>query len=135
MVKQSNIGEIDLKAAKLRAKTDEFSYARMPIFKKVVFNDSTIDFYLSDKSIVTIPLSWSKILLNASKQQREDYKIRTHFIYWYGINETLGVENLLNGSIVPKKPNKVTILAIKASKEGKVTKTKNVAHLMRKLKS
>ena len=105
-IKKSNIGEIDLEAVRKRAKTDELSYARMPIFKKAVFNDSTIDFYLSDKSIVTVPLSWSKILLNATKQQREDYKIRNHFIYWYGINETLGVENLLNGSIVPKRINK-----------------------------
>ena len=78
----------------------------MPTFKKVVFNDSTIDFYLSDKRIVTIPLSWSKILLNATKEQREDYKIRAHFVYWYSINETLGVETLLNGSIVPKRINK-----------------------------
>ena len=103
---KNNLGEIDLKAVQLRAETDEYSYKRMPTFKKVVFNDSTIDFYLSDKTIVTIPLSWSKILLNATKEQREDYKIRAHFVYWYSINETLGVENLLNGSIVPKRINK-----------------------------
>ena len=135
MVKQSKIGEIDLKAAKLRAKTDEFSYERMPIFKKVLFTESEIVFHLSDYQVISIPLGLCKKLLNATKEEREDYQIRGHFVFWDNLDESIEVEHLLNGTIIPKKPNKITIRAIKASREGKVTKTKNVADLMRKLKS
>ncbi|MEI6138289.1 MAG: DUF2442 domain-containing protein [Mariniphaga sp.] len=135
MVKQSNIGEIDLKAAKLRAKTDEFSYERMPIFTKVLFNVSEIIFHLSDGQVITIPLGLCKNLLNATKEEREDYEIRGHFVFWDNLDESIEVEHLLNGAIVPKKPNKKTIRAIKASREGRVTKTKNVADLMQKLRS
>lgn len=135
MVKQSNIGAIDLKAVKSRAKTDEFSYERMPIFTKVLFNVGEIIFHLSDGQVISIPLGLCKKLLNATKEEREDYEIRGHFVFWAIVDESIEVEHLLNGTIVPKKPNKVTIRAIKASREGKVTKTKNVADLMRKLKS
>ena len=135
MVKQSNIGEIDLKAAKLRAKNDEFSYERMPIFKKVLFTDGEIVFHLSDGQVISIPLGLCKNLLNATKEERENYKIRGHFVFWVNLDESIEVEHLLNGTIISKRPNKVTIRAIKAAREGKVTKTKNVADLMQKLKS
>ena len=107
----------------------------MPIFTKVLFNVSEIIFHLSDGQVITIPLGLCKNLLNATKEEREDYEIRGHFVFWDNLDESIEVEHLLNGAIVPKKPNKKTIRAIKASREGRVTKTKNVADLMQKLRS
>ena len=124
-----------MEAAKIRAKEDEYSYLNMPTFIKVVFNSGTISFHLSDKRMITIPLSWSEKLFNSTKEVRENYIIRSHFVFWDSIDEIIGVKNLLNGSIVPKKVNTITIRAIKASREGKVTKTKDVADLIQKLKS
>ena len=121
MVKQSKIGEIDLKAAKLRAKNNEFSYERMPIFKKVIFTDGEIVFHLSDGQVISISLGLCKKLLNAIKEERENYKISGHFVFWVNLDESIEVEHLLNGTIVPKKANKRTIVAKLQNKKTGIT--------------
>ncbi len=74
----------------------------MPTFKSIVFSDESISFSLSDNRIITIPLNWVPKLTNASKSVRENYIIRSHFVFWESIDEIIGVKNLINGTIVPQ---------------------------------
>lgn len=73
----------------------------LPTVKRVIFLKSLIEFHLSDKRIVSIPLSWIKKLKNATDSERRDFKIMGHFVFWEKSDEIIGVKNLLNGSIVP----------------------------------
>ncbi len=73
----------------------------MPTIKKVDFVKSLIEFHLADKRIISIPLKWIDKLKKATKEQREKYAIRGHFVFWDEIDEIIGVKNLLNGSIIP----------------------------------
>lgn len=74
----------------------------MPTFKSIVFEDENIAFHLSDNRIVTIPLNWVPKLEKVSKNIRENYILRGHFVFWEEVDEIIGVKNLLNGTIVPK---------------------------------
>ncbi len=78
------------------------SFAEMPIFKEVIFVPGSVSFHLSDDRIITIPLGWVPKLESVTKEVRESYIIRGHFVFWESIDEIIGVKNLLNGSIVPK---------------------------------
>ena len=78
------------------------SFAEMPIFKEVNFVPGSVSFHLSDDRIITIPLGWVPKLESVTKEVRESYIIRGHFVFWESIDEIIGVKNLLNGSIVPK---------------------------------
>jgi len=73
----------------------------MPTFKSIVFSDESISFSLSDNRIITIPINWIPKLANASKTVRENFIIRSHFVFWESIDEIIGVKNLINGTIVP----------------------------------
>ena len=73
----------------------------MPTFKNIVFSDESISFSLSDNRIITIPIHWVPKLANASKTVRENFIIRSHFVFWESIDEIIGVKNLINGTIVP----------------------------------
>lgn len=87
----------------------------MPTFKKVVFSAGTIAFHLSDKRAIVIPLAWCEKLMNSTKDERENYVIRGHFVFWYSIDESIEVEHLLNGLIVPKRIKKT----VKSSKNNR----------------
>ena len=78
------------------------SFAEIPIFKEVAFVPGSIYFHLSDDRIISIPLEWVPKLESVTKEVRESYIIRGHFVFWESIDEIIGVKNLLNGSIVPK---------------------------------
>ena len=78
------------------------SFAEMPIFQEVTFAPGSIFFHLSDDRIITIPLGWVPKLESVTKEVRESYIVRGHFVFWESIDEIIGVKNLLNGSIVPK---------------------------------
>jgi len=78
------------------------SFAEIPIFIEVTFVPGSISFHLSNDRIITIPLGWVPKLESVTKEVRESYIIRGHFVFWESIDEIIGVKNLLNGSIVPK---------------------------------
>jgi len=82
----------------------------MPTFKSVGITTKSISFHFSDNRIIIIPLDWVPKLKNATKDVRESYIIRNHFVFWESIDEIIGVKNLLNGSIVPKwKPHEQSL--------------------------
>lgn len=86
----------------IRKTRENNSFVEMPIFKKVTFVSGSISFQLSDNRIITIPLVWVPKLESVTKEVRESYIIRGHFVFWESVDEIIGVKNLLNGSIVPK---------------------------------
>jgi len=87
----------------IKRNSESNSFAEMATFKEVVFASNSISFCLSDNRIITIPLDWVPKLENADKTVRDSYIIRGHFVFWEGIDEIIGVKNLLNGSIVPQQ--------------------------------
>jgi hypothetical protein len=90
-----------LKTRNLKTKVVSERFDDLPTLKKVVFQKSLIAFHLSDKRIISIPLAWVKKLQNASEAERNDFKIRGHFVFWENYDEIIGVKNLLNGTIIP----------------------------------
>jgi len=86
----------------IRKTIENNNFAEMPIFKEVTFVPGSISFHLSDDRIITIPLGWVPKLESVTKEVRESYIIRSHFVFWESIDEIIGVKNLLNGSIVPR---------------------------------
>ena len=78
-----------------------YALSAMPTFSYIVFDDENISFHLSDKRIITIPISWVPKLEKATKIVRENYILRGHFVFWESIDEIIGVKNLINGTIVP----------------------------------
>jgi hypothetical protein len=89
------------KTRNLETKVVSERFDDLPIIKKVVFLESMIEFHLSDKRIITIPFSWIKKLENSTEDERNDFKIRGHFVFWEKYDEIIGVKNLLNGTIIP----------------------------------
>ena len=77
-------------------------FIEMPVVKNIAFSENNISFTLSDRRIITIPVSWSKKLEKSSKTVRENYIIRGHFVFWESIDEIIGVKNLIDGSIIPR---------------------------------
>jgi hypothetical protein len=78
-----------------------YAFSAMPTFSYIVFDDENISFHLSDKRIISIPISWVPKLEQAPKTVRENYTLRGHFVFWESIDEIIGVKNLINGTIVP----------------------------------
>ncbi|UFH53465.1 DUF2442 domain-containing protein [Spirosoma sp. KNUC1025] len=71
--------------------------ADLPTFINVQVNPDTICFSLSDGRTVTIPLAWSKLLKEATVNQRNNFTISAYNIFWDDIDEIIGVENVLFG--------------------------------------
>lgn len=70
----------------------------------VNFTDDTLSVRLMDGRTISVPLVWYPRLLNATKQQRENWQIAGggYGIYWEEIDEDLNTEGLLRGSPAPR---------------------------------
>jgi len=73
----------------------------MPTVQNIRFENDSISFILSDLRTITIPLWRIPNLQNATVQERENFTVRGHFVFWDTLEEIIGVKNLLNGTIVP----------------------------------
>ena len=77
--------------------------------KEVSVTDELITFRLVDGRVVSVPLSWSWRLSDATQSQRNHYEIigDGQGVHWPDIDEDLSVEGMFNG--VParrlKKPS------------------------------
>jgi hypothetical protein len=72
----------------------------------VKFTEDTLSVQLMDGRTISVPLVWYPRLLNATKEQRENWQIAGggYGIYWEEIDEDLSTEGLLRGSPAPR-PN------------------------------
>lgn len=70
-----------------------------PQAKKLWFDDDTINVELTDGRVVSVPLSFYPILMNASSKVREDFDIfgEGTAIHFNALDEDLSVEALVMG--------------------------------------
>jgi Protein of unknown function (DUF2442) len=68
-------------------------------------NDDTLSVSLMDGRTISVPLAWYPRLLNATKAQRENWKISGggYGLHWPEIDEDLNTEGLLRGAPAPSK--------------------------------
>ena len=67
--------------------------------KEVSVTDELITFYLTDGRIVSVPLSWSWRLSDATPGQRTNYEIigDGQGVHWPDVDEDLSVDGMFHG--------------------------------------
>lgn len=80
----------------------------------IQFSDDALSVSLRDGRIITVPLVWYPRLLQATRSQREKWKIAGggYGIHWPDLDEDLSTEGLLRGAPAPKGA------ALQATKKG-----------------
>ncbi len=73
--------------------------------KSVRIDENLITVDLMDGRIISVPLAWYPILLNASPEQLMNWEIAGggYGIYWPDLDEDLSTEGFLRGAPSPKK--------------------------------
>jgi hypothetical protein len=74
----------------------------------VAFTDDALSVSLRDGRIITVPIVWYPRLLNATPEQRQNWKIAGggYGLHWPDLDEDLSTEGLLRGAPAPKAPEK-----------------------------
>ena len=72
--------------------------------KNVYFGEETLSVDLMDGRTITVPLAWYPRLEEATRSQRENWKVcgGGYGIEWEEIDEHLSTEGLLKGAPAPK---------------------------------
>jgi hypothetical protein len=70
---------------------------------RITFDERTMSVALMDGRVITLPLEWYPRLLNATPEQRGNYRIETpgDCVHWPDVDEDLHVEGMLNGVPAP----------------------------------
>jgi hypothetical protein len=68
-----------------------------PLAVDVTFNDDSLRFVLADGREISMPLIWSRRLLEATPEQRNDWRFIGGGIgiHWESVDEDISVESLL----------------------------------------
>ena len=66
--------------------------------KAVRFADDSLVFDLVDGRTISTPLTYYPTLMNASEEQRNDFKIVGHMVYWVALDADLSSDCLLQGA-------------------------------------
>ena len=71
----------------------------------VAITESDLIVHLADGRAISVPLAWYPRLLNASIEQRADYRLigDGEYINWPQVDEDLTVAGLLRGTPAPSK--------------------------------
>ena len=72
--------------------------------KSVSVTEDTITAYLVDGRVISVPLTWSWRLSEATPEQRTRYEIigDGHGIHWPEIDEDISAEGMLYGTPAPR---------------------------------
>jgi hypothetical protein len=72
---------------------------------EVSFTESVLSVALKDGRTITVPLTWYPRLLDATPEQRMNWKIAGggYGIHWPDLDEDLSTEGLLRGAPAPRK--------------------------------
>ena len=75
-----------------------------PAIRSVSVSEDSITTQLADGRTISVPLSWSWRLSEATPQQREHFQIlgRGEGIRWPDIDEDISVEGMLHGVPAPR---------------------------------
>ncbi len=70
----------------------------------VEFSDDMLSVYLMDGRNIRVPLVWYPRLLNATVEQRQNWRIigGGYGIHWEDLDEDLSTEGMLRGSPAPR---------------------------------
>lgn len=73
----------------------------------VEFTDDVLSVALMDGRTISVPLVWYPRLLNASKDERQNWHISGggYGIHWPDVDEDLSTEGLLRGAPAPHQPS------------------------------
>ena len=71
----------------------------VPNAESVTVTEDTLSVDLSDGRTISVPLAWFPRLLQASQEERKNWKLigKGHGVNWHDIDEDISVENLLAG--------------------------------------
>ena len=74
--------------------------------KDVHFTEDTISVDLIDGRTIVVPLAWYPILLEATPEQRSNWKVSGagYGLHWPDIDEDLSTEGLLRGAPAAPEP-------------------------------
>lgn len=74
--------------------------------KNVRFTEDTLSVDLIDGRTITVPLAWYPRLLDATAEQRRNWKIAGagYGIHWPDVDEDLSTEGLLRGAPAAPEP-------------------------------
>lgn len=91
----------------------------LPLAEGVTITDDTLCVDLSDGRSISVPLAWYPRLVNASKAERDDWRLigRGAGIHWPGIDEDISVEGLLSGR--PSGESQTSLARWLAERKGK----------------
>ena len=73
----------------------------------VEFTDDVLSVALIDGRMIRVPLVWYPRLLDASKEERQNWRISGggYGIHWPDVDEDLSTEGLLRGAPAPRRPS------------------------------
>ncbi len=72
----------------------------------VEITEDSLSVQLMDGRTISVPLVWFPRLLNATKEQRKNWRISGggYGIHWEDVDEDLSTEGLLRGAPAPRQP-------------------------------
>ena len=75
--------------------------------KQVSVTEDLITFHLIDGRVISVPLTWSWRLSDATPEQRNNYEIigEGHGVHWPDVDEDLSVEGMFHG-VPARRPKK-----------------------------
>ena len=82
---------------------------KLPGISDIKFSDDSMDVYLTDGRIITIPIAWYARLSEATKEELENYEISPsgYGIHWPDLDEDLSILGFLfPGTQLGKKESK-----------------------------
>ncbi len=70
------------------------------------FTEDMLTVQLMDGRRISVPLVWYPRLLNATEEQRKNWRISGggYGLHWEDVDEDLSTEGLLRGAPVPRQP-------------------------------
>ncbi|MEI6430406.1 MAG: DUF2442 domain-containing protein [Pseudanabaena sp. ELA607] len=71
----------------------------IPTIQDVTITDDTLSVDLSDGRTISVPLAWYPRLLNASREERDDWRTigQGAGIHWHKLDEDISTKNLILG--------------------------------------
>ena len=71
----------------------------IPTIQDVTITDNTLSVDLSDGRTICVPLAWYPRLINASKEERDDWRTigQGEGIHWEKLDEDISTKNLILG--------------------------------------
>ncbi|MCL5029487.1 MAG: DUF2442 domain-containing protein [Bacteroidetes bacterium] len=72
---------------------------QIPYGKNITVTNDTLSVELNDGRSISVPLAWYPRLLNATKQERNNWRLigKGYGIHWEDIDEDISIEGLLAG--------------------------------------